>query len=75
MWKGLNRATLAKAALPERETWFRRHAWAHAIWVPAATWVWLIALLSPLFGRTIEWRGRSYVLSAARRARAQRERQ
>ena len=44
MLKGLNRATLAKAALPEYEAWFKRHSWVHAIWVPLATWVWLIAL-------------------------------
>ena len=60
MWKGRNRAALARAALPEREAWFRRHAWAHAAYAPAATWLWLIALVSPLFGRTIEWRGRRY---------------
>ena len=34
MLKGLNRATLAKAALPECEGWFKRHLWVHAIWVP-----------------------------------------
>src|SRR5262249_53279942 len=45
MLKGLNRATLAKAALPEYEDWFGRHQWIHAIWVPVATWIWLIALL------------------------------
>jgi GT2 family glycosyltransferase len=62
MLKGLNRATLARAALPEQEAWFRRHAWVHAIWVPLATWVWLIALVSSAFGNTIEWRGRRYKL-------------
>jgi len=62
MLKGLNRATLAKASLPEYEAWFKRHSWVHAIWVPLATWVWLIALLSSAFARTIEWRGRSYPL-------------
>jgi cellulose synthase/poly-beta-1,6-N-acetylglucosamine synthase-like glycosyltransferase len=62
MLKGLNRATLAKAALPELEDWFKRHQWVHAIWVPLATWVWLIALVSSAFGNTIEWRGRSYLL-------------
>ncbi|MCX6626597.1 MAG: glycosyltransferase family 2 protein, partial [Candidatus Solibacter sp.] len=30
MLKGLNRATLAKASLPEYEAWFKRHAWVHA---------------------------------------------
>jgi hypothetical protein len=62
MLKGLNRATLAKASLPEHEAWFKRHIWVHAIWVPLATWVWLIALTSSAFGRTIEWRGRRYPL-------------
>ena len=62
MLKGLNRATLAKASLPEYEAWFKRHSWVHAIWVPLATWVWLIALGSSAFARTITWRGRRYPL-------------
>ena len=62
MLKGLNRATLAKAAMPEQEAWFKRHIWVHAIWVPLATWMWLFALLSSAFGHTIEWRGRRYDL-------------
>jgi cellulose synthase/poly-beta-1,6-N-acetylglucosamine synthase-like glycosyltransferase len=62
MLKGLNRATLAKAVLPEYEAWFKRHAWVHAIWVPLGTWVWLVALLSSAFARSIEWRGRRYPL-------------
>jgi ceramide glucosyltransferase len=62
MLKGLNRATLAKAALPEHEAWFKRHSWVHAIWIPLATWVWLVALLSSAFARSIEWRGRRYRL-------------
>jgi cellulose synthase/poly-beta-1,6-N-acetylglucosamine synthase-like glycosyltransferase len=52
MWKGLRSAALAKSALPEREAWFRRHAWTHALCAPAAAWLWLIALVSTLFGRT-----------------------
>jgi len=60
MLKGLNRATLAKASLPEYEAWFKRHAWVHAIWVPLGTWVWLVALLSSAFARSIVWRGRRY---------------
>jgi ceramide glucosyltransferase len=63
MLKGLNRATLAKASLPDYEAWFKRHSWVHAMWVPLATWVWLIALLSSAFARTIEWRGRRYPLN------------
>jgi ceramide glucosyltransferase len=62
MLKGLNRATLARAALPEHEAWFRRHAWVHAIWVPLATWLWLIALVSAAFRSHIQWRGYRYDL-------------
>jgi len=64
MLKGLNRAILAKAALPEYEPWFRRHAWVHAIWQPLATWIWLVVLVASGFGNTIEWRGRQYRLKA-----------
>ena len=60
MLKGLNRATLAKASLPELEPWFKRHSWVHAIWVPLATWIWLVALVSSAFGNTVKWRGRTY---------------
>jgi ceramide glucosyltransferase len=62
MLKGLNRATLAKASLPGHEAWFQRHAWVHAIWAPLGTWVWLMALGSSAFARSIEWRGRRYPL-------------
>jgi len=62
MLKGMNRATLAKAALPQCEAWFRRHQWVHAMWVPLATWLWLGVLAASAFGRTIEWRGRKYSL-------------
>jgi cellulose synthase/poly-beta-1,6-N-acetylglucosamine synthase-like glycosyltransferase len=62
MLKGLNRATLAKVSLPGHEAWFKRHAWVHAIWVPLGTWVWLVALVSSAFARSIEWRGRRYPL-------------
>src|SRR5438105_13115968 len=70
MLKGLNRATLAKAALPGQEPWFKRHAWVHAMWVPLATWVWLWILLSSAFTRTIDWRGGKYVLPSPFGARA-----
>ena len=66
MLKGLNRATLARAALPDCEAWFRRHQWVHAIWVPLATWVWLVVLASSAFGNTIRWRGNRYVLRRVR---------
>jgi cellulose synthase/poly-beta-1,6-N-acetylglucosamine synthase-like glycosyltransferase len=62
MLKGLNRATLAKAALPEYEAWFKRHSWVHAIWTPLATWLWLAVLLASAVGNTIHWRGYSYRL-------------
>jgi GT2 family glycosyltransferase len=62
MLKGLNRATLAKAALPEYEAWFKRHSWVHAIWTPLATWVWLLVLAASAFGHTIRWRGYKYDL-------------
>jgi cellulose synthase/poly-beta-1,6-N-acetylglucosamine synthase-like glycosyltransferase len=62
MWKGFNRAALAKAALPEYAAWFRRHAWVHTVWVPLATWLWLVGLAASAFGNTIEWRGYRYGL-------------
>ena len=62
MLKGANRATLAKAELPEYKTWFDRHGWVHTWFVPLATWVWLIALAGSAFTDAIEWRGRRYVL-------------
>ena len=62
MLQGFNRATLAKAALPEYEAWFRRRAWVHVIWVPLATWIWLVGLAASAFGNTIEWRGYQYGL-------------
>jgi ceramide glucosyltransferase len=62
MLKGANRATLAKAELPECKAWFDRHAWVHALWAPLATWVWLIVLAASAFGNQIEWRGNRYRL-------------
>jgi ceramide glucosyltransferase len=62
MLKGANRATLAKAELPEYKAWFDRHAWVHALWAPLGTWVWLLTLLASAFGNRIEWRGNRYVL-------------
>jgi cellulose synthase/poly-beta-1,6-N-acetylglucosamine synthase-like glycosyltransferase len=68
MLKGLNRAVLAKAALSEWAAWFQRHTWVHAMWVPLATWLWLIVLVSSAFGNTIEWRGQTYELRRPFRA-------
>ncbi len=65
MLKGANRATLAKAELPQLKPWFDRHSWVHTLWVPLATWIWLAALLSSACGNTIEWRGKRYHLKAA----------
>ena len=60
--KGTNRAVLAKAELPAYKTWFSRYGWVHTWWVPLATWVWLIALVSSATSNEIEWRGRRYRL-------------
>lgn len=62
MFKGWRRARLAQAALPEQAAWFRRWGWVHVAAVPAATWIWLIALVSSAFGSSIEWRGHRYRL-------------
>jgi hypothetical protein len=62
MVKGARRAALAREAMPDWQPWFRRHGWAHAWCVPAVTWLWLAALLSSAFGRSIDWRGRRYRL-------------
>lgn len=62
MLKGFHRATLAKAALPEYAAWFRRNAWVYAVWIPPATWVWLVGLAASAFANTIEWRGYRYSL-------------
>jgi cellulose synthase/poly-beta-1,6-N-acetylglucosamine synthase-like glycosyltransferase len=53
MLKGVNRATLARAELPGRDAWFKRHAWVHSLWIPLGTWLWLILLLGSAlpFGR------------------------
>jgi hypothetical protein len=34
----------------------------HTLWVPLATWLWLVALASSAFGNRIEWRGNRYTL-------------
>jgi len=60
MFKGLQRARLARAALPEYAAWFRRWSWIHAFWTPLATWLWLVALAASGFRDSIEWRGYRY---------------
>jgi hypothetical protein len=62
MWKGYRRAALARRSLPAQEAWYRKWCWVHAAFVPLATWAWLVALSSSAFVRSIEWRGRRYVL-------------
>ena len=49
MWKGWRRARRwRQAALPDYEAWFRRiGVGTRGVWVPLATWVWLIALARP----------------------------
>jgi hypothetical protein len=49
MLKGANRATLAKAELPDQQAWFARYSWTHTFWVPLATWVWLYVLIASVF--------------------------
>ena len=49
MLKGANRATLAKAQLPEQKPWFDRYGWTHTFWVPLVTWVWLFVLVGSAF--------------------------
>lgn len=68
MLKGANRATLAKVELPEYQAWFGRHSWVHTLWVPLATWIWLMVLIASAFGNRIEWRGNRYHLTAPPRA-------
>ncbi len=63
MWKGANRARLARAALPECGPWFRRHGWVHTWWVPLGTWAWLCSLLASASSNVIDWRGYRYRLS------------
>lgn len=70
MLKGVNRAALAKAELPDRESWFKRHAWVHSLWVPLGTWVWLCVLLSSAFTRTVEWDARRQDVPRASQAHA-----
>ena len=70
MLKGVNRATLAKAALPDREAWFKRHAWVHSLWVPLGTWLWLCVLLSSVFNRTGESGAQGHDVPATSRVRA-----
>jgi hypothetical protein len=48
MLKGANRATLAKAQLPQYSTWFDRYGWTHTFWLPLATWIWLAVLIASL---------------------------
>ena len=63
MLKGTNRAVLAKAELPAYKIWFDRHGWVLTWWVPLATWVWLLTLISAAFTDTIVWRGNRYKLT------------
>ncbi len=66
MLKGVNRAALAKAALPDHKRWFDRHGWVFTWWVPLGTWVWLYSLLASARTNVIEWRGIRYRLSTGR---------
>ncbi|MBZ5590688.1 MAG: glycosyltransferase family 2 protein [Acidobacteriia bacterium] len=70
MLKGVNRAVLARVELPDREAWFKRHAWVHALWVPLATWVWLWVLLASACAGAGKWWGSRYHWPRSSRARA-----
>ena len=65
MLKGVNRATLAKAELPDHAQWFKRHAWVHSLWVPFTTWIWMAVLLSSAFSKKICLAGRRHDLPPA----------
>jgi cellulose synthase/poly-beta-1,6-N-acetylglucosamine synthase-like glycosyltransferase len=67
MLKGANRAALARRALPQYESWFKRYGWVHTWWVPLATWTWLATLIASARGNAIEWRGNRYSLQAKNR--------
>ncbi|MEX2263548.1 MAG: glycosyltransferase family 2 protein [Bryobacteraceae bacterium] len=73
MLKGANRSTLAKACLPEWETWFKRYAWVYTWWAPLATWIWLITLISSATSNRIVWRGRRYDLKRYNQPRKSRK--
>jgi cellulose synthase/poly-beta-1,6-N-acetylglucosamine synthase-like glycosyltransferase len=62
MLKGASRAGLARLALPEYQTWFKRYGWVHTWWVPLATWMWLYSLIASAWSNQIEWRGNRYRL-------------
>jgi hypothetical protein len=51
MLKGANRATLAKAQLPEWKAWFDRYSWTHTFWLPFTTWLWLYILIASLWSK------------------------
>jgi len=63
MLKGTNRASIAKAAMPAYETWFKRHGWVLTWWVPLATWVWLYSFLASARTNVISWRGNRYTVA------------
>jgi hypothetical protein len=52
MLKGANRSTLGKAELPGYKAWFDRYSWVHSLWVPIATWLWLLLLAASAFPAT-----------------------
>jgi hypothetical protein len=62
MLKATNRASIAKALLPEYGEWFRRHGWVLTWWVPLGTWVWLYSFVASAIASTITWRGVTYRL-------------
>ena len=66
IWKGANRLSVARLALPRHREWFRRHGWIHIWLVPLGTWVWLYSFVASAMTNTVSWRGNRYRLSAHR---------
>jgi hypothetical protein len=48
MGQGYLRAGAGKSALAGYETWFKRHGWVHAWWMPLMIWIRLLAFLLSL---------------------------
>jgi hypothetical protein len=60
---------LAARALPAARAWVGRHGRRLMCWAPLSPWIWLTALAASAGSNRIEWRGRRYRLSRARRGR------
>lgn len=58
MVKAYRRAVIARSNVPGAHI----SPMAHALYVPAATWLWMISLVASGVGRSIRWRGYQYRL-------------